>query len=266
MALTGCYTVLKVLVIIINLLFWLTGLAVMVVATWMLVDPTFYVSVAQNESSYYAGLYILLGIGCLAFIVGLFGCCGAYKESQCMLVTFFCLLLIIVVGEIAGGVWAWNHSEDLEKMVRDNVKKTVQMEYGEVQSRTIAFDGIQRALHCCGANGPSDWSGSKYNTGEKGAVELIASSLVGAYTIPTSCCNVEEDDVLCQTGRKAGFASVISSVIHNEGCIDKLISILRSYGGVVIGVTIGLGIVQFLGLVFSMVLCCAVRAIDRYKA
>ncbi|XP_071443314.1 CD9 antigen [Hetaerina americana] len=266
MALTGCYSVLKFLVIIINLLFWLTGLAVMVFATWMLVDPTFLVSVAQNETSYYAGLYILLGIGCLAFIVGLFGCCGAYKESQCMLVTFFCLLLVIVVGEIAGGAWAWNHSEDLEKMVRENVKKTVQKEYNSVQSRTIAFDAIQRGLQCCGANGPSDWSGSDYNTGGKKSVDLAISSLLQAYTVPASCCNAPEDSLQCEAGRKIGLTSVIGGVIYSEGCIDKLISILRSYTGVVVGVAIGLGVLQFLGLVFSMILCCAVRAIDRYKA
>lgn len=52
----------------------------------MLTDPTFYMSMAQDESSYYIGIYLFLAVGLLMFIVGFLGCCGAIKESQCMLV------------------------------------------------------------------------------------------------------------------------------------------------------------------------------------
>lgn len=264
MALTGCYSVLKFLVILINFIFWLTGLTVLAIAVWMLVDPTFYMNVAQNESSYNTGLYVLLAAGSLVFIVGLFGCCGAYKESQCMLVTFFCLLLIIVVGEIAGGTWAWSHSDQLEEMVRESVKKTVQNEYGKIDSRTITFDAIQRGLECCGANGPSDWSGSVYNTGDRKMIDLAVSSVLQVYNIPPSCCR--EEGIKCDEGRKIGLAASVSRIVYSEGCVDKVISVLHSYVKVVGGVIIGLAVVQLLGLIFSLILCCAVRAIDRYKA
>lgn len=49
-------------------------------------DPTFYVSMAQEESSYYSGVCILFLGGALLFIVGFLGCFGAYKESQRLLV------------------------------------------------------------------------------------------------------------------------------------------------------------------------------------
>jgi hypothetical protein len=52
----------------------------------MLTDPTFYISMAQDESSYYSGVYLLLAVGILLFIVGFLGCCGALKESQVILV------------------------------------------------------------------------------------------------------------------------------------------------------------------------------------
>ena len=71
-----------------NLVFILqiTGLTIIVLAVWMLTDPTFYVSMAQDEPSYYSGVYLLLIVGSLMFIVGFLGCCGVIKESQCMLV------------------------------------------------------------------------------------------------------------------------------------------------------------------------------------
>lgn len=53
----------------------------------MLTDPTFLISMTQDESNYYIGLYIFLAIGALMLIVAFLGCCGAFKESQCLLVS-----------------------------------------------------------------------------------------------------------------------------------------------------------------------------------
>ena len=58
----------------------------MVLSVWMLVDPTFYVSMAQKESDYKSGICILFLGGSLLFAVGFLGCFGAFKESQRLLV------------------------------------------------------------------------------------------------------------------------------------------------------------------------------------
>ena len=58
-----------------------------ILSVWLLTDPTFYVRMAQDESSYYTGIYIFLAVGLLMFVVGFLGCCGAYRESPCLLVS-----------------------------------------------------------------------------------------------------------------------------------------------------------------------------------
>lgn len=63
-----------------------SGLTILILSIWMLVDPTFYISMAQDESSYYSGICILFLAGALLFIVGFLGCFGAYKESQRLLI------------------------------------------------------------------------------------------------------------------------------------------------------------------------------------
>lgn len=114
MGLTGCYAVLKYIVFLLNLVFWVclisklfllsviwisfcpnapiylifqvTGLTVIFLSVWMLFDPTFYISMAQDESSYYSGVCILFLAGTLLFVVGFLGCFGAYKESPKLLI------------------------------------------------------------------------------------------------------------------------------------------------------------------------------------
>jgi CD81 antigen len=59
---------------------------------------------------------------------------------------FFCFLLIIVVAEIAAGIWAYSNSDKLEVYVKDAVRSTVQHEYGVVDTRTRTFDAIQTGV------------------------------------------------------------------------------------------------------------------------
>lgn len=54
------------------------------------------VSSGQSER-FVAGVYILIAAGALMMVVGFLGCCGAIKESPCMLglvSDFFCVLLL----------------------------------------------------------------------------------------------------------------------------------------------------------------------------
>lgn len=266
MGLTGCYAIIKYFVFLVNVIFWITGLTIIVLAIWMLTDPTFYVSMAQDEPSYYSGVYLLLIVGSLMFIVGFLGCCGVIKESQCMLVLFFCFLVIILVAEISAGIWAYSNSAQLEELVRENVKITVQQEYGEVYTRTTTFDQIQRGLKCCGANGPSDWAGSRYNKAEKVVIDLAISSALQLYEVPPSCCSVPEDVELCRTATKIGVAAPISGLIYSEGCVDKLLGELQQYMSTIVWIGVFVAFAEILGLAFSLVLCCAIQQRDRYKA
>jgi hypothetical protein len=67
--------------------FQLAGILIVALAVWMLVDPAFMISLAQEQQNYQYALFILLGIGILMVLLAFCGCCGACKESQCMLVS-----------------------------------------------------------------------------------------------------------------------------------------------------------------------------------
>lgn len=101
--------------------------ATVILAIWMLTDPTFLVSLAQEENNYHAGLYILLAAGVLMLIVAILGCCGAFRESQCMLVGFFSCLLVVIVAQVAAGAWLYTNSERLKQLVRASAANTIKV-------------------------------------------------------------------------------------------------------------------------------------------
>jgi CD81 antigen len=50
----------------------------------------------------------------------------------------------VLVAEVAAGAWAFHNADKLDDVVRSTIKHTVQEEYGQVPSRTTAFDAIQK--------------------------------------------------------------------------------------------------------------------------
>lgn len=93
----------------------------------MLVDKTFFVSIAQEGHHYDNGLYILLASGILMFIVAFLGCCGALRHSRCNLATFFGFMLVIVVAQLAFAGWLCAHKDRLDQLLRSSVVNTVKV-------------------------------------------------------------------------------------------------------------------------------------------
>lgn len=267
MGLNGCCSALKYLMVLVNFLFWILGLAIIICAVWMLTDPTFVFSMTQQNTHYYIALYIFLAVGALMLIVAFLGCCGAFKESQCLLVSFFCCLLVVIVAEIAAGAWAFHNHDKLDEMVKTSVKHTVSNEYGEIYSRTVAFDTFQRQLKCCGADGPLDWGSAKYNNkGDSNILDMTLSNLNILFEVPESCCKEGIDKNVCDVSRKMGLGASINPAINSNGCMEALVKTIHGNWTTLLGITIAVILLEFFGLIFSLVLCCAIKNNDHYKA
>lgn len=79
------------------------------------------------------------------------------------------------------------------------------------------MDTFQSDLGCCGANGPADWTGSKYATRDPSIpVSLTVSGDVNnMYKVPESCCK-DKESADCKLARNMKVASVISPAIYSE--------------------------------------------------
>ncbi|KAK1328967.1 hypothetical protein QTO34_011137 [Cnephaeus nilssonii] len=96
------------------------------------------------------GLYVLVGAGALMMAVGFFGCCGAMRESQCVLGSFFTCLLVIFAAEVTTGVFAF--------IGKDVAIRHVQTMYEEAYNDYLKDRGrgngtlitFHSAFQCCG--------------------------------------------------------------------------------------------------------------------
>ena len=64
----------------------LVGCALVGVGIWTMVDKNFTTLAENNSLDFlqYAGI-IMISIGSVIMVIGFFGCCGAIRESQCLL-------------------------------------------------------------------------------------------------------------------------------------------------------------------------------------
>lgn len=93
------------------------GIAAFTLFGWALTDTSLLVSLTQGKNEVYIGLLIFVGVATLVIIIAFLGCCGALKESQCMLVSvrwiflkkksysLFELNLLKTV--FVGSFWSW---------------------------------------------------------------------------------------------------------------------------------------------------------------
>ncbi|XP_055366560.1 tetraspanin-2-like isoform X1 [Betta splendens] len=221
----------KYLLFVFNFIFWLMGSFVLAVGLWLRFDPE-TVSLLNGDKApdtFFIGVYILIGAGGLVMLVGFFGCCGAVRESQCLLGSvrrhapsftafsphheglhspspffpqFFACLLIIFGAEVAAGVFGFLNKDKIIEDVQNFYKTT----YSENNNGTLIIS-YQKTLNCCG-------------------------------TAATPCPDAQPKTKDCEVGIKDFFNSKLYIIGY---------------------VGIGIAGVMIIGMIFSMVLCCAIR-------
>ncbi|TRY73046.1 hypothetical protein TCAL_03336 [Tigriopus californicus] len=277
MSLRGCFGCLKFLVFVVNFLFWLFGLGVMAVSLWLLFDQQLYLqSIGAHQTDYYIGTYIILGIGGIMTLVGFLGCCGAWKESTWMLGTFFILLIFIFIGEIAVGALIYLQEAPYKDVISRSVEATVKRKYHSNSTATTqTFDLIQEGLRCCGHNEPLDWARSVYNGHSQDQLREIGiphnsktptNNGITIFNIPESCCKLPSTADCFAAVTKVEPGRIPSDKIYTKGCSEALIDFVDLHFIYLIAVGGGVVVLQLIGMVFSLCLCCALRRIEDFKA
>jgi len=177
---------------------------------------------------------VLITFGAITFVVAFFGCCGAIKENHCMTITFAALIGLILICEFGGGIAAYVLKGDVNELVSDGMKDSMKR-YHTSTGVAKTWDTIQKDLHCCGTNSPTDW------------IKLLQK-------IPASCtCERKED---CPGG--------LTGTPFTEGCLPKFKDFVASNIGIIAGAGVGLAVVEIIGMLLACCLAKEVRSRNQY--
>lgn len=208
------------------------------------------------------GVYVLLATGGMMTIVGFLGCCGALRESQCLLATFFTVLLMLFVGEIVAGVWVYNNQAHFRKLIEEKLTDLIREEYDNDDVIRSSFDLLQQKYKCCGVDGYQSWSRTNKNK------DKIGKGV--NYEVPKSCC-VDPNSNVCEITRNLGIgglvASTLTGTIYTKGCAGAVENWLKESDrtSYLIGIGIGILVLELLGMIVSLILCCGIRRVVQFK-
>ncbi|XP_060032538.1 CD82 antigen isoform X2 [Erinaceus europaeus] len=234
---SACIKVTKYFLFLFNLLFFILGAVILGFGLWILVDKSSFISVLQASSrTLNVGAYVFISVGSVTLLMGFLGCFGAVNEVRCLLG-----LLKQEMGDIVGEVIR-NYKAPPESSLQK------------------AWDYVQHQAKCCGWENFSNWTSN---------VELMNYT---SPTIPCSC-NKSSDDSRPVMG---GFCEVSSNgtqsgnnpmdwPVYTEGCMEKVQAWLQENLGAILGVCVGIAIVELLGMILSICLCRHVHSEDYSK-
>ncbi|KAM8862994.1 CD63 antigen [Spinachia spinachia] len=235
MGVEGGMKCIKFLVFFFNLIFWLCGLALVVVG--ILVQVRFHKSLTIHDVSASAAPIVIIGIGAVIFVIAFFGCCGAWKENHCMVTTFAIFLFMIIVVEIAAVIVGYVYRDKLSAVVQDSLTDMISHYKNGTNELRKGLDQLQEDLKCCGVNSSSDWSDFTSD----------------GNSVPDSCCVTRSLGCGVGTMTNAG-------VVHQKGCHDALEALLKKNIMWVIVAALVIAGLQILGIVFSCLLMKGIRS------
>ncbi|CAH8584761.1 unnamed protein product [Heterobilharzia americana] len=221
---TACFKCLKYSMFAFCLVAWVIGLITFIVGIVARVNGSFGILDAHIPAVH-AGANLLIAVGFFIMIMGFLGCCGAIRESQCLLFLFFTFVFFCFTLLMAAGLWAVAWSSKVNHYMYRYLEEQV-IRYREMEPEnesTKLMDFVQKKFSCCGVTSAADY---------------------GMRTPPKSC-----------TAAK-------SSRPFPRGCHEVLVEACRSNLSIICGVGISFAIILISGMVFSMMLCCAIRELN----
>lgn len=226
----GCFT--KLGLFVLNFGIFAAGVAVVALA-----------SIIINKDNTYGNLLgdgvftlpiIILIAGLIIVIIGFLGCCGAMKESACMLRMYAVIVGLMLIAEVTLGILLLVYPSQAENAIIKGMTNLFEDYGGEDASLTKSIDSIQHDLHCCGVNNYTDWVDYQWS---------------GGVNVTDSCCIEEKLDC----GMNMAYVSEVVAVktIYTQGCYYGMKEDLKDE-------TIGLGVVLFLmAIVQVLSITCA---------
>ncbi|CAF95792.1 unnamed protein product [Tetraodon nigroviridis] len=258
---------LQTVLLLYSFVFWVTGAVLLSVGLWwkFMLGP--YMLLISNSPS--NGPLVLAGTGGAIVLFGLFGCFATCRGRPWMLKLYAVFLALVFMTELIAGISGFIFRHEVTAKMNEHhptlanaqrcrlgnklhlcVSVCVQikgtffttyneavMRYDGLDDRSLAVDGVQRSLRCCGVHNYTSWFNSVY---------------FPVSGFPASCC-VSFSDCSYADLKNSTLAA---RKVHKQGCYQLVTSFIERNMGIIAGVTFGIAFSQGMSLA-----CCLSRFI-----
>nr|CAH8822072.1 unnamed protein product [Trichobilharzia regenti] len=154
MGLSCGYRCLQILLIIFNIGVFICGIGLIGAGAYALSSVVNHWKEVERPLQYLIIFVIVLG--CIIFLLGALGMCGACTKNVCLLTTYCILLVILIIAQIAAGIIAIMHKPKIKHEISDALSSLVKR-FNTDENVNIVLNEIQHKLRCCGAKSHSDY-------------------------------------------------------------------------------------------------------------
>ncbi|XP_052749563.1 tetraspanin-18-like isoform X1 [Galleria mellonella] len=247
----------KYILFFVNFIFSLIGLAVIAIGVIILVSPEILLEFLTNENlpenltEIHTKLFAdvpteiptsisvtIIILGGILFLISFCGCCGAITESQCLLVSFSIVMLILAALKIILAVLLFKLF-DTEFIIN-----TVTNSFDNGSNTN--FHGIELTFKCCGLNGSASYDHmpdyQEY--------------------LPPTCCDLDLEN-LPDINDIEDIGDIDISEYECtrdkafDGCLDIIVEIFEKSIRITLYVFLGIIGVELISMVFSTIVCCS---------
>lgn len=263
----------KIIVVVINVIFLLFGLASLIVGIvfkvgWDDVRDAF-IDLADDVDVDLRSAGDVLGYGGIIFgsfiiVVSLLGCIGACCKVRVLLALYAIILLILVIGEVTIVALVATHVDKTESEIGKVLDKSLEgyhEDSSDSDPRWKSFSAIFNKLECCGVNNYSESFpyNKLYNNNT-----FIPSNLrnLTAYPpkIPITCCKGfdYQAELKSDSFKEKGpcLTDPKDSNAYVQGCLPTIIEKIKDNKGILIGVGVAILVLELLMIFIAFFLCC----------
>ncbi|XP_069357790.1 leukocyte antigen CD37-like isoform X1 [Maniola hyperantus] len=229
MGMSRCYSMMKCLLIMFNVIFLSVGVGVCAFVSWALWDGRGAEGGAGRAGLCALGLWaVVLALGAIAALA------GAIRGSASLLAAAFALLALSAVAEAAAAWWGAAHQPQLQQ------------------------------LECCGVESARDWQQAAWARAT-GELDLSVQAPATYYWVPASCCTSTEE-VECALARRVPAASGGGAGLHAAPCAPRVLGALRGAARAPLVAGAALLAAHGAALLLALALCLRAQPDTRYKA
>lgn len=243
-----CFYCLRYLLMFIIFLNMILGLSLLGASLWVFLHGAKMGQVFAETEGFNYILFFLMTLGAVKFLLGFLGCSSVAKKNSKLLSTFFAMMVVVFLGQVAAGIWLYVDEDKVTEKAVASMATFIQEDYGleGYEAKTKALDVLQAKFECCGSNEPADWSTSVYNDANE-------TSTLESYMVPPSCC-ISNDTTTCDIGRRISKV-ILEGSIYEVGCINSILDQIYTYGLAILGVVIGFVFIELFVMTSSLILC-----------